>query len=132
MLVFISTFVSPHTLPLGIALSRYYDRVVFVNTKALTQERKQMGYEVADPRIQIKNYYEDPESSQKLIDEANVVILAGTSFDLVAKRIAMDKPVFLAHERIFKKGAIKLLDPRTWRISKFCRRVKNAQETAYN
>ena len=54
MLVYISTFVSPHTLPLGIALTAHYRRVVFINTAQLTQERRQLGYQVSDPRVEIR------------------------------------------------------------------------------
>lgn len=125
MLVFISAFVSPHTLPLGIELSKYYERVIFINTMALTQERKQMGYDVADSRVQIRELAQDGPACRQLINEAKDVILAGTGFDLVAQRISDGKRVFIAHERLLKKGAVKLLDPRTWRIAKFCRSVRN-------
>ena len=124
MLVFISAFISPHTLPFGVALTRHYDRVVFINTMALTQERKQMGYAISDPHIQIENYYEDPQKCQKMIDEARDVILAGTAFHLIASRVQMGKKVFVAHERLLKKGFVKLLDPRTWKIARFCRQVR--------
>ena len=127
MLVYISTFVSPHTLPLGIGLSQYYSRVVFINTAVLTQERKQMGYDVQDPRVEIRNLSEDVQSCAQLILDAKDVILAGDRFDLVQERIHAGKPVFLTSERIFKKGLIKLLDPRTWQMAKFFRSVRNAQ-----
>lgn len=125
MLVYISTFASPHTLPLGVALTGYYDRVVFINTGKLTQERKRMGYDVSDPKVTIRDFSEDPQECRNLINQARDVILAGADFNLIAERIQKGKRVFLAHERLFKKGAIKLLDPRTWRIAKFCRSVRN-------
>ena len=106
MLVYISTFVSPHTLPLGIALSNHYQKVVFINTAELTQERKQMGYAVEDPRVEIRNLSEDREGCLQLILDARDVILAGARFDLITQRIYAGKQVFLAHERIFKKGII--------------------------
>ena len=57
--------------------------------------------------------------------QAKAVILAGADFHLVKTRIQIGKPVFIAHERLLKKGMVKLLDPRTWRIAKFCRSVRN-------
>ena len=39
MIVFIVSFISPHTLPLGKELAKYQD-VVFINTIALTEERR--------------------------------------------------------------------------------------------
>ena len=124
MLVYISAFVSPHTLPFGIEISKYYSRVVYVNTMELTQERKEMGYDVTDRRVEIRTLSDDPQGCRRLIDEAKDVILAGTHFDLVAYRIRVGKRVFITHERILKKGVIKLLDPRTWNVAKFCVSVR--------
>ncbi len=125
MLVYVSAFVSPHTMPFGVALTHHYDRVVFINTMTLTQERKQMGYDITDTRVEIRQYSEEPELCRQLIDEARDVILAGTAFHLIASRIQKGKRVFIAHERIFKKGILKLLDPRTWKIARFCRSVRS-------
>lgn len=125
MLVFISAFVSPHTMPFGVALTKYYDQVVFINTMTLTEERRKMGYDIADPRVTVRNLCDDPQGCAKLIDGAKTVILAGADFHLVAERIQKRKPVFIAHERLLKKGLVKLLDPRTWRIAKVCRSVRN-------
>ena len=125
MLVYVSAFVSPHTMPFGVALTHHYDRVVFINTMTLTQERKQMGYDITDARVEIRQYSEEPELCRQLIDEARDVILAGTAFHLIASRIQKGKRVFIAHERIFKKGILKLLDPRTWKIARFCCSVRS-------
>lgn len=125
MLVFITSFVSPHTLPLGLELTKYYERVVFINTMALTEERKRMGYDISDERVEILTFGECREKCQKFINEARDVIMAGTWFDLVSERINAGKQVFIAHERIFKKGAIKWLDPRTWRMCKDFRSVRD-------
>ena len=119
MLVFISTFVSPHTLPFGVALTKYYDEVVFINTMPLTREREQLGYAVSDPRVEVRDLAADEAGCWELIDRAETVILAGTNFSLVARRIQQGKSVFVAHERLLKKGVVKLLDPRTLRIAKF-------------
>lgn len=125
MLVYISTFVSPHTLPLGVALCAHYGEVVFINTMELTAERKRMGYDVLDRRVVIRNLLEDSALCKQLIDRAEDVILAGANFSLVADRIREGKRVFIAHERLLKKGLVKLLDPRTWKIAKFCCSVRN-------
>ena len=125
MLVFITTFVSPHTLPLGLEMTKYYDRVVFINTMELTEERRRMGYALSDERVEIFNLYECEAKCRELIDGARDVILAGTRFDLIDSRLRQGKQVFIAHERIFKKGAVKWLDPRTWRLLRFCRAVRN-------
>ena len=125
MLVFISSFVSPHTLPLGVELSKYYEKVIFINTMDLTMERAQMGYDVSDPHVDIRHFFEAPQGCRLLIDRAKDVILAGANFDLVANRIQYGKWVFITHERLFKKGMVKLLDPRTWKVAKFCLSVRS-------
>ena len=125
MLVIISSFVSPHTLPLSVALTQHFDQVVFISTMPMSEERRKMGYDIADPRITIRNLSDDWQGCADLINEAEAVMLACADFDLVAQRIQMGKSVFITHERLFKKGLIKLLDPRTWRIAKFCRSVRN-------
>lgn len=124
MLVFITTFVSPHTLPFGLEMTKYYDRVVFINTMELTEERKRMGYALSDDQVEIFNLYECESKCRELIDSARDVIMAGMRFDLVDSRINQGKQVFIAHERIFKKGALKWLDPRTWQLFKFCHAVR--------
>lgn len=125
MLVFISTFVSPHTLPFGVEATKYYDKVVFINTMALTEERRRMGYDITSDRVEIFNLNENEKACRALIADARDVILSGTRFDLVNERIAAGGSVYIAHERLFKKGILKLADPRTWRIAAFCRSVRS-------
>lgn len=125
MLVFISSFVSPHTLPFCLELTKYYDKVVFINTMTLTEERKRMGYDISYDQVEILDFDEKCDACRKLIYEAKDVILACARFDLLFSRINSGKRVFIAHERIFKKGAIKWLDPRTWKMRKFFRSVRD-------
>ena len=125
MLIFITSFVSPHTLPLGVALTKYYNQVIFISTNAITKERLKMGYDIIDPRVTMLNFRDNPLECAKLIDEAKDVVLGGADFHLVAQRIKDGKRVFITHERILKKGAVKFLDPRTWKIAKFCCSSRN-------
>lgn len=124
MIVFIVPFVSPHTLPLGKELSKYQE-VVFVNTIALTEERRRMGYDVKDSKVKIYNLYEKQEFCIHLIDIADCVIFAGSfGFNILEKRVKENKLTFLMSERIFKKGIIKWLDKRTYELMSFCRSVR--------
>lgn len=120
MIVFVSMFVSPHTLPLGVALTQY-DQVCFVNTAPLTDERKRMGYQVTDKRVSIYQYDDSPEKCQQLIDTADTVIFSAPFFHLLTTRLNQNKRTFLFHERIFKKGVLKWLDPRTYKLVRFCK-----------
>ena len=124
MIVFVVSFISPHTLPLGRALSQYAE-VAFINTMPLTEERKKMGYDVCDERIKVYNYYENTNGCSEIINNAECVIFAGAfGFDILQQRLAENKLTYIMHERIFKKGVIKLLDPRTYELVRFCRRVR--------
>ena len=124
-LVFISTFASPHTLPFGVEAAKFYSEVVFINTMPLTEERLRMGYDISSDSVEIINLSDSEQRCRELILSARDVILSGTRFDLVSERIEAGGSVYIAHERLFKKGVLKLLDPRTWKISAFCRRVRN-------
>ena len=124
-LVFISTFASPHTLPFGVEAARLYGEVVFINTMTLTEERRRMGYDISSERVEIIDLSGNEERCRELILDARDVILSGARFDLVSERISGGDSVYLAHERLFKKGFVKLLDPRTWKIAAFCRGVRN-------
>ncbi|MBE6532855.1 MAG: glycosyltransferase [Ruminococcaceae bacterium] len=125
MIAFVVSFVSPHTLPLGRELAKYQD-VVFINTMPLTEERKRMGYDVGDEKVNICSYNDDPVKCQKIIDTSECVIYAGSfGFNMLKNRLKKDKLTLIMHERIFKKGVIKLLDPRTWELLDFCHRVQS-------
>ena len=125
MIAFVVSFVSPHTLPLGKELVKY-DDVVFINTIPLTEERRRMGYDVCDEKIVIYNYADNTEKCQEIIDNADCVIYASAfGFDVLNERINKNKLTLVMHERIFKKGIVKWLDPRTYELISFCRRVRN-------
>lgn len=124
MIVFIVSFVSPHTLPLGKELSKYQE-VIFVNTITLTEERRRMGYDIKDGEVKIHNLYDEPEFCMGLINKADCVIFAGSfGFNILEKRVKENKLTFLMSERIFKKGIIKWLDKRTYELMFFCRSVR--------
>ena len=124
MIAFVVSFISPHTLPLGRALSAYSE-VAFVNTMPLTEERRRMGYEVEDEKIKVYNYFDNTDECSKIIDNAECVIFAGAfGFDIIKKRLLENKLTFIMHERIFKKGIIKMLDPRVYELIRFCREAR--------
>lgn len=124
LLVFITAFASPHTLPLVRELLSYYDRVVVLAMISLTKERRQMGYDWQGDNVESLHYIDDPVSAQNLVDEANDVIFAFSDFHLLENRLRDGKTCWIMHERIFKKGILKWMDPRTWKLLGFCRRVR--------
>ena len=124
MIVFIVSFISPHTLPLGKELAKYQD-VVFINTIALTEERRKLGYDIKDDNVKIYNLYSEPEVCMNLTDTAECVVFAMTfGFGILKSRLKENKLTFLMSERIFKKGIIKWFDKRTYELMLFCKCVK--------
>lgn len=124
MIVFIVPFVSPHTLPLGKELAKYQE-TIFINTIALTEERRHMGYDITDENVKMYNLYNEYKLCMKLIDEAECVIFACSfGFDVLKNRLRENKLIFIMHERIFKKGIIKWLDKRTFELLRFCKTVR--------
>lgn len=124
MIVFVVSFISPHTLPLGRALSAYSE-VAFINTMPLTEERRRLGYDVNDEKIKVYNYFENTDECSKIIDSAECVIFAGAfGFDVIKKRVSENKLTLFMNERVFKKGIIKMLDPRTYELISFCRQLR--------
>lgn len=125
LLVFITSFISPHTLPLGVELTKFYNKVVFINMLKLTDERKRMGYDMKDSRVEVYNIDENYPLCKTMINHADILIMAGTMFDLVKQRIKDNKPIYIMHERIFKKGFIKWFDIRTYKIAMFCHQMRD-------
>ena len=114
--VFISSFISPHVKPFCDYLCNYCD-LKYIQTNQLSEERRKMGYgnnEVIPYLFDLSN---DKEKQKQMADDADCVIINTGSSDpyIVYNRIKNNKLTFFCNERIFKKGFIKILDPRLWK-----------------
>lgn len=131
MIVFVSNFVSPHVIPLCDEL--YVSTkcaFLFIETRTMSEERRNLGYSRLQNRkyvITCEEYINNHVKYQKVIDEADVVLSSFCSIDnsILLGRVSSNKLTFLLSERIFKKGVLKLVDPRFWSNLYFLSKIRN-------
>lgn len=116
-LVFFSNFASPHILPLCDSLfARLGDDFRFVETRSTTAERLSLGYREFANRNYLVPY--DPartlEELQGYADQASIVMFSLGSIDyaISSKRVRENRPTIALSERLFKRGMLKLFDPK--------------------
>ena len=130
MIIFVSNFVSPHTIPLCEQL--YYHRgndFLFIETKRITLERQNLGYSELQSKpfvVSYKKYIDNTKYYNGLIDSADIVMASFGSVDssLLNCRLRNNKLTFVMSERLFKKGLIKIFDPKFWRTFLFLYRYR--------
>jgi glycosyltransferase involved in cell wall biosynthesis len=115
--VFLSNYFNHHQQPLSDAIySKIGDGYKFIETEMMDEERINMGWGLESvPRyvVSADDYSEKKDSYQKLIDEADVVVIGSAPNKLVKNRIKSNKLVFRYAERPLKKGLeIKKYIPR--------------------
>lgn len=131
MIVFVSNFVSPHVIPLCDELyASTKSALLFIETRVMSEERRNLGYNQLRNRkyvIKCEEYINNPIKYRKIIDEAEVVLASFLSIDnsLLFDRVSSNKLTFLLSERIFKKGILKLIDPRFWSNLYFLSKIRN-------
>lgn len=121
-LTFFSNYMNHHQRPLCDALyqnlgSNFY----FVATEEMSEKRKQLGYDNLenDRPYVIKTY--DPQDAkknikfaQRLVEESDVIIFGSAPEEYLEQRLRQDKLTFRYHERYFKEGRWRILDPRVF------------------
>lgn len=131
MVIFISNFVSPHTIPFSEELyKRLGNKFLFIESRQMSAERSSLGYDKLRNKPFVVSYSQfstNRDTYQELIDCADTVLASFGSIDtsLLENRIATNKQTFLMSERLFKKGILKLADPKFWKTVLFVNRIKN-------
>ena len=121
-LVFVTSFPSPHVMPLMEALQRHYTVTGCIQMMEMSQERKSMGYDTASS-VEVISFSRETVRCKKMILDADVLIMACGNFEVLQERIAANKEIYIMHERLFKKGLLKLLDPRLQKYRKICKQA---------
>ena len=109
MVIFISNFVSPHTIPFSEELYNILgENFLFIETRQMTAERSSLGYDKLRSKpfvVSYKRFNLEKKKYQDLIGAADTVLASYGSIDtaLLEGRIANDKQTFLLSERLFKK-----------------------------
>lgn len=105
--VFLSNYFNHHQKPFSDAMFRKLGNgYKFVATVHMDEERQNMGWKMDSCPEYVYEAIETPEIQdvQKLIDEADVVIIGSAPELLVKKRIQNNKIVFRYSERVIKQG----------------------------
>ncbi len=117
-LVFVSNYFNHHQQPVSDRLSLLCENrggsYIFIQTEPMEEERLKMGWgEVFRNTSYLKNYWEEPEACQKLIDHADAVIFGGTDEECyIANRLKAGKLIIRYSERLYKTGRYKFVSPR--------------------
>lgn len=116
---FISVFLNHHQLQLCEELRKYCDEFYFISTKAMPQDRLDMGYENVDYKYDyvIRTYdgSADEGRVEEILLKSDVVIFGDCDNKYIELRMKENKLSFLYSERFFKKGLWRRFIPRTRR-----------------
>jgi glycosyltransferase involved in cell wall biosynthesis len=113
---FISNYLTPHQLPFCLAMKKETsDNFVFIETEALPEERKRLGYpSLGEKYAFVLNASKSEENKQRALTlavECDVVIIGSAPDIYIKKRLQENKLTFRFSERIFKK---RYFDPLRW------------------
>lgn len=128
MIVLFSSFLSPHIKPLCDELYALTNKeFCYVATSKVTEERKKLGYEYSENIPYFLDLSEDKNRQQELAYNADCVIIntGSADIDIVSRRLQQNKLTFYLNERIFKRGILKLLDPKLWKLLYFNLKYRN-------
>ncbi len=116
---FYSNFLLHHQTPFCEAMvKRLGENFHYVATEKIPEERINMGYHDYTRESYAINAYEDDEQYKRALDLAqtsDVVILGDAPNIYIEQRLKEGKLTFRYSERYFKKGKIRILDPRVLR-----------------
>lgn len=117
-ITFFSNFLNHHQLPFCKEMYKILgDAYKFVATEPIPEERLQMGYHDMGSKFPFAiNTYSGSDAYQEALRlgyESDVVIIGSAAKVFIKKRLKENKLTFHYSERIFKKGRLRLLNPRT-------------------
>ena len=117
-IVMILNYYSHHQSALSEALYRETNgNYTFIETEPMEEERAKMGWGGISLPSFVKQSYTSPEAERechKICDEADVVIIGSAPDSYIAERLEHNKLTFRYHERYFKEGRWRILDPRVF------------------
>jgi glycosyltransferase involved in cell wall biosynthesis len=104
----ISNFFNHHQKPLADELYNFTGHNYnFIETEAIPEERLNLGWGGGDiPQYVLKSYTDNEayDKCQKIIDDADVVIIGNAPHSMVKKRLLENKLTFFYSERLYKSG----------------------------
>lgn len=119
MIVYFSTFLSPHVKPFCDYLyEKTGGRFVYVETQKLSEERRAMGYSFDGQNIPyLQSIVNDKEKWYSIADQSDCVLInpGSSDYTLTEYCVKHSRIVFFVSERLFKKGPLKIIDLRLWK-----------------
>ena len=105
-LIFLSNYYNHHQSPSCELWHELTDaNFCFVSTESMSEDRKQLGWEISDGVSFVKHWEENTCSHIiKQVNCADIVLLGSAPFSMVTSRLRSQKLVFKYSERIFKQG----------------------------
>ncbi len=133
-IVFLGNFINHHQIPFCKAVSRKLTdgTFTFVQTEEMSEERKEMGWEVKEEDVPyLRKLYEEEEECKRLIDECDVLIAGWTDrTDLIIARMKQNKLTLRISERIYREGQWKAISPRGL-VHKYLEHTRFRKSNAY-
>ena len=113
-IVFVSNFLNHHQIPFCSEMAEKVDEFYFI----ATDNGSNQGYQRTEVRDYVIDYSTDKERAENEIVSADAVIFGACPDSLVDLRMKDNKLSFIYSERIFKKGILRCLIPRNFRMLK--------------
>ena len=119
MITFFSNFINEHQIPFCEAMYKKTNGYFrFVATEPMAKERLDLGFKDRSDKYPyvIRSYEsnERHEESLRLGAESDVVIIGSAPDEFILERLKANKLTFRYHERFFKEGKWRILDPRVF------------------
>lgn len=145
--VFYTTVISPHQIPLARALAELVDDYVYVYSKPLTEERKRLGWGVEASGLKTISSLENPEEAKRLMLDADILMSEERCIDIFEARAKLRRPTIYVSERWFKPleigirclgvqlfrcsipGIVRLLMPKYIKMALDIRRLLRSSES---
>lgn len=113
-IVFVSNFLNHHQIPICEEFVAMSDEFYFI----ATDNGSNQGYQITEARDYVIDYRVDKDRAEREIISADAVIFGACPDSLVELRMKENKLSFIYSERIFKKGILRCLIPRNFRMLK--------------
>lgn len=116
-IVFVSNFINHHQVGVADELYRKLgDNYHFIETMSMPKWLLDSGYPMIDRPYVVKSYvdFRLRQKSQKIIDEADVVVIGSSPEEFIQSRLKSGKIILRYNERWFKSRPWFLTGPRGW------------------
>ena len=132
---FFSNFLLHHQTPFCEAMvDKLGDNFKYVATETIPKERLDLGYKDLSHDVDYAvNSYESEEKyelAMKLGAESDVVIIGSAPDSFIEERLKNNKLTFRYHERYFKEGRWRIIDPRVF-ISHYKKDIRYKKKNLY-